>query len=123
MRERVLPHYLKDLSRLERVLSLAIREGILHTPLRLGSRELALMVQQEVPFITPLFWRLNFLNRRGSLDITADILRRALNGALKTRIVYGANLNFRMLNRYLERLEKSGASSDRREPKRSRIHL
>jgi len=32
----------------------------------------------------------------------------ALHGALKTRIVYGANLNFRMLTDYLERLEKAG---------------
>jgi len=48
------------------------------------------------------------LSRRSSLEITADILRIALHGALKTRIVYGANLNFRMATDYLERLEKSG---------------
>jgi len=30
----------------------------------------------------------------------------ALYGALKTGIVYGANLNFRMLTDYLERIEK-----------------
>jgi len=47
------------------------------------------------------------LDRRGSLDIAADILRIALYGALKTKIVYGANLNFRMCTDYLEVLEKA----------------
>jgi len=32
----------------------------------------------------------------------------ALHGALKSWIVYGANLNFRILDMHLERLEKSG---------------
>jgi len=42
------------------------------------------------------------------VDIIADILRIARKGAKKTRIVYGANLNFKLLNEYLERLEEAG---------------
>ncbi|MDH5689739.1 MAG: winged helix-turn-helix domain-containing protein [Candidatus Bathyarchaeota archaeon] len=46
--------------------------------------------------------------RRSNVDIIADILRIARKGAKKTRIVYGANLNFKLLNEYLERLEEAG---------------
>lgn len=46
--------------------------------------------------------------RRGSLQIVADILRVAKKGAKKTRIVFGANLNFKMLNEYIGKLEKAG---------------
>lgn len=45
-------------------------------------------------------------NRRNGLDIQADILRvaAARGGALKTQVVYGANLNFAIVTKYLERL-------------------
>ena len=43
-------------------------------------------------------------NRRNNLDIVADILRVAQGGAKKTRIVYQANLNFKIIKRYLEEL-------------------
>lgn len=33
---------------------------------------------------------------------------RAKRGARKTKIVYGANLNFKILGEYLEKLEKTG---------------
>lgn len=46
--------------------------------------------------------------RRSRYEIVVDILRIAKKGARKTRIVYGANLNFKMLQEYVERLEKSG---------------
>jgi len=46
--------------------------------------------------------------RRSNVEITAEILRIARDGAKKTRIVYGANLNFKMLEEYLEKLEKAG---------------
>jgi len=46
--------------------------------------------------------------RRSNLEIVAEILRIAKKGVKKTRIVYGANLNFRMLGEYLEKLEKAG---------------
>ena len=46
--------------------------------------------------------------RRSNLQIVAEILRTAKKGAKKTRIVYGANLNFKMLNEYLEKLEAAG---------------
>jgi predicted transcriptional regulator len=38
---------------------------------------------------------------RTSLQILADILDAAGSGARKTRIMYHANLSFRLLNRYL----------------------
>ena len=46
--------------------------------------------------------------RRSNLEIVAEILRIARKGARKTRIVYGANLNFKMLDEYLEKLGKAG---------------
>jgi len=46
--------------------------------------------------------------RRNSLEIIAEILRIARRGAKKTRIVYGANLNFKMLRGYLRKLEEAG---------------
>ena len=46
--------------------------------------------------------------RRNNLEITADILHIAKNGANKTHIVYGANLNFKLLDRYLHDLLKTG---------------
>jgi len=46
--------------------------------------------------------------RRNNLRITAEILQLAREGARKTSIVYGANLNFRLLNRYLGALERTG---------------
>jgi len=46
--------------------------------------------------------------RRSNLEIAAEILTIAARGTRKTRIVYGANLNFKMLDMYLEKLEKAG---------------
>jgi len=44
------------------------------------------------------------MKRRNEMDIYADVLRIAKDGVLKTRIVYGANLNFKIIKRYLKRL-------------------
>ena len=46
--------------------------------------------------------------RRNKTEIVAEILRIAKKGARKTRIVYTANLNFKLLNEYLGKLEKAG---------------
>ena len=46
--------------------------------------------------------------RRNDLDICADILRVAQGGAKKTRIVYQANLNFKIVKDYLKRLIGNG---------------
>lgn len=48
--------------------------------------------------------------RRNNLDVDADILRVAQNlgGALKTQIVYGANLNFKIVKGYIASLLKRG---------------
>ena len=46
--------------------------------------------------------------RRSNLEIFAEILKIARKGAKKTRIVYGANMNFKMLDEYLEKLTKAG---------------
>jgi len=51
--------------------------------------------------------------RRNRMDITADILRIAMRGAKKTHIVYGANLNFKILQEYLEELEGAGLIRNR----------
>jgi len=42
--------------------------------------------------------------RRSELDICADILRTTRTGAKKTHIVYRANLNFKIIKRYLHNL-------------------
>ncbi len=46
--------------------------------------------------------------RRSSIDIDADILRIAKDGARKTQIVYQGNLNFQLIKRYLPRLIEQG---------------
>ena len=48
------------------------------------------------------------MKRRNDIDISADILRIAMEGAKKSHIVYKANLNFQVVKRYLERLHKAG---------------
>lgn len=50
------------------------------------------------------------MSRRNDLDIQADIIRvaQARGGALKTHIVYRANLNFKIVKRYLKELIQSG---------------
>ncbi len=40
--------------------------------------------------------------RRSKLSIVADVLDAANGGALKTHIMYGANLSFKQLENYLE---------------------
>jgi predicted transcriptional regulator len=47
-------------------------------------------------------------SRRSRIEIIAEILRIAKGGARKTRIVYGANINFRLLDEYLKKLERAG---------------
>jgi len=42
--------------------------------------------------------------RRNDLDICADILNIAQNGAKKTQLVYKANLNFAIVKKYIKRL-------------------
>jgi len=46
--------------------------------------------------------------RRSDLDICADILVAARSGAKKTHIVYRANLNFKLVRKYLRRLIENG---------------
>jgi predicted transcriptional regulator len=48
------------------------------------------------------------LGRRNDLDICAEILQIAKDGAKKTRIVYSANLNFKIVEKYLRRLIENG---------------
>lgn len=45
-------------------------------------------------------------HRRSRTDIIADILGIAAEGALKTRIMYGANLSYTQLKKYLPLLLK-----------------
>ena len=46
--------------------------------------------------------------RRHKLDIFADILRLAINGAKMTRLVYQANTNFSKIKSYLDLLSEKG---------------
>ncbi len=45
---------------------------------------------------------------RNNMDITADLLYVAKNGARKTHLVYKANLNFMLIKKYLVRLTENG---------------
>lgn len=45
--------------------------------------------------------------RRSKLKITLEILKVAMNGAKKTQIVYGANLNSSIAEKYLSILENN----------------
>lgn len=47
-------------------------------------------------------------SRRCKAQIMSDILEICIGGANKTKIVYNANLNFKMLNSYLDALTKNG---------------
>ena len=49
--------------------------------------------------------------RRGRFEIIGDILSLAKDGAGKTTIVYRANLNFNVVNRYLRLLIQEGLIS------------
>ncbi|RZN42971.1 MAG: hypothetical protein EFT35_01345 [Methanophagales archaeon ANME-1-THS] len=53
-----------------------------------------------------LKWR--FKERRGKLEIIADILSATLKGAKKTELVYKANINFTRIERYLTYLMEIG---------------
>ena len=46
--------------------------------------------------------------KRSNIEISADILRVALTGAKKSHIVYKANLNFKIVRKYMDRLRESG---------------
>ncbi len=45
--------------------------------------------------------------KRNNLDICADILKVSRGGAKKTHLVYKANLNFKIVKRYLDHLVDS----------------
>lgn len=46
--------------------------------------------------------------KRSSLEILKEIIRLAGQGHKKTRIMYGANLSYEMLNKYLDFLLAKG---------------
>jgi predicted transcriptional regulator len=46
--------------------------------------------------------------KRSSLEICADVLTVALNGAKKSHIIYQANLNFDLGTKYLDQLTSYG---------------
>ena len=46
--------------------------------------------------------------RRNNLDIYSDILNVSEYGALKTQIVYKANLNFNIVKKHIDALMKRG---------------
>jgi len=52
--------------------------------------------------------------KRESMDICRDILQLTRNGAIKTRIVYGANLNFKIVKGYLSKLLSLGLLEESR---------
>ena len=57
------------------------------------------------------------MKRRNNFQIFSEILQIAEKGANKTHIVYGANLNFKLLDQYLEKLEEDGLITTHVEPR------
>lgn len=55
-------------------------------------------------------------HRRGEIEIMRDILEVCLRGANKTKIVYGANLNFSRLERYFRTLLSLGFIAEEDDP-------
>jgi len=53
----------------------------------------------------------NLGKNRSYIDIYAEIIRIAKNGAKKTCIMYGANLSFKQINKYLAQLLVCGLLS------------
>ena len=56
----------------------------------------------------PEKWVIGKMKRRNSLDVEAEILEVARQGARKTWIVYKANLNFEIVKGYLKELVEMG---------------
>ena len=56
------------------------------------------------------------MKRRNSFQIMSEILQIAEKGTNKTHIVYGANLNFKLLDQYLVELEEDGLITTNVEP-------
>ncbi len=52
--------------------------------------------------------QLAVIKRRSKAQIVSDILETCTDGANKTKIAYNANLNFKMLDSYLDVLTKRG---------------
>lgn len=48
------------------------------------------------------------MGRRNRVEIIADILKAAIDGSNKTRLVYSTNINFQLLNESLELLLERG---------------
>ena len=46
--------------------------------------------------------------RRDKIEIFADILKAAKNGAKKTHLVYKANLNFSTIKNHIKKLKEKG---------------
>ena len=46
--------------------------------------------------------------RRNNMDISAELLYVAKDGAKKTHLVYKTNLNFMLIKKYLARLTENG---------------
>jgi len=61
--------------------------------------------------------------RRDKLKIILDILDICANGANKTKIVYRANLNFKMANIYLEIMTNEGLLSHQDEKGGGKVYL
>jgi predicted transcriptional regulator len=49
-----------------------------------------------------------WMSKRTKIEIMVEILKIATHGVNKTRIVYDANLNFRVADRYIDELKKLG---------------
>jgi len=60
-----------------------------------------------------------FVMRRDNKDISADILRLATHSVIKTHIVYGANLNFEIVESYLSRLTGLGLLDESRDGRKT----
>jgi len=61
-------------------------------------------------------------HRRGEVEIMRDVLEVCLRGANKTKIVYGANLNFSRVEKFLGMLKSLGFLAEENDPDRSVVY-
>jgi predicted transcriptional regulator len=61
-------------------------------------------------------------HRRGEVEIMRDVLEVCLRGANKTKIVYGANLNFSRVEKFLGMLKSLGFLAEENDPNRSVVY-
>lgn len=63
------------------------------------------------------------MSRRSRMEVIGDILAEASGLSTKTRIMYGANLNFLRFEKYFSKLLDNGLIVERKNSEGSRVYI